>query len=149
MMRALDAARRHGMIRTLASLLAAFALAPAVALAAAPIDGTRPLVCHGDDVASCDDATDTCQQGDPSAVNLPDSLTVDFAAKQASRVLPDGTKLVSAIGSTTRVEGSMAIQGSEAGVGWTLLVDEATGKMTIAVARASGGIIVFGHCHAE
>lgn len=139
------------MSRILGALFACtFVLAPAVAGASLPIDGTRPLTCHADDAASCDDATDTCQQGDPGAVNLPEFLTVDFAAGQVSRVSPaDGTTLVSPIGSKSRLDGYLAIQGSEAGVGWSLLVAEATGKMTIAVARPGGGIVVFGNCHAE
>jgi len=139
------------MARLLWSLLAlVLCLGPAPAGAESGFDGTRPLECHADDAASCDDASDTCQQGDPGAVNLPDSLQVDFAAKQVSRVSPvDGTTLVSAIGTQTRVDGHLVIQGAEAGVGWTILVAEESGKMTVAVARPAGGIVVFGVCHAQ
>jgi hypothetical protein len=138
------------MIRLRGSLLAlVLCLGPAAAGAAGGFDGTRPLSCYADDAASCDDATDTCQQGDAEAVSLPDSLRVDFATKQVSRVSPvDGTTLASPIGTQTRLDGYLVLQGAEGGAGWTLLVAE-DGKMTVSVVRTGGAVVVFGRCYAE
>ena len=50
------------------------------------------------------------------------------------------------IGSSTRNEGELLLQGVENGRGWSMAITEATGRMVISVAGDEIAFVVFGAC---
>jgi len=121
---------------------------------AAQFDVQRPLLCAIQQIDECT-AGEDCVGVTPQSVSLPDFLWIDLANK---RVTSAGTQALtsSPIKGVERMNGKLIIQGGDAagnnprgGVGWTLSLNEATGKMTIAGVADGFAMIVFGSCIQE
>ena len=110
--------------------------------AAGKFDGSTPMLCVPVVVNEClpDGA---CQRRNPEAVNLPQFLRVDLAAKQVHAV---GVTRVSPIRNVEHIAGNLIVQGGQDGRGWTFTVSEETGRMSAAIAADNEGFILFGAC---
>src|SRR5262249_19222113 len=117
-------------------------LASHQATAAGKADGSVPLVCVPLSVTECG-ADDECQRGTAASVNLPQFLRVDINA-MTIRAVEEGRE--STIGSLTRVNGKLILQGVQGMHGWTLIIAEDTGHMSATISRAGEGYIIFGSC---
>ena len=87
-----------------------------------------------------------CETGGADMVNLPNFVQIDIPGGQLTGNRPDGTELATQIERVESLDGLTIIQGGEEGVGWTILVDEETGHMTVSGSRADEGLIIFGAC---
>ncbi|MEE8294822.1 MAG: hypothetical protein V3R64_03845 [Sphingomonadales bacterium] len=90
-----------------------------------------------------------CETGGADMVNLPDFVTINIPEGEVTGKRPDGGDLATPIERVETLEGLTIIQGGEEGVGWTILVDEETGHMTVSGSRGDEGLIIFGACIQE
>ncbi len=120
-------------------------LVPGV-LAAAPYDGSSPLLCAVITVLECT-PTGACQRGTAESVNIPQFVTVDVAQKMLHAA--DVTNRTSAITSREHLNGRMILQGGEGGRGWSMVIAEDTGKMSATVVEDAAGFVIFGACTAR
>ena len=112
---------------------------------AAELNGSKPLLCVPLAAVECV-AGKACQSGSAESVNLPQFLRIDFKQKTVSGVRPNETKANSKIENIKVVEDALVLQGVENGRGWSISINQGTGKM---VGTASGnevGFIVYGAC---
>ena len=110
------------------------------ASAGAVVDGTAPLLCATVEALDCDPG-EACERGIPEAMGAPDFLRIDFAKKEIT-----GPARTTAIRSMEKGDEQIVLQGFELGMGWTLALDRATGKMRIAFAGRDSTFVIFGTC---
>jgi hypothetical protein len=121
------------------ALPAALGLAPEAVLAA-DFDGSKALLCATIEAHGCD-AGDDCLRVLPTRVGLPQFLRIDFA-KQAII----GPKRTTPIVSIERSPGQILLQGTELGIGWTVALDTASGKMNATLVNREVAFAVYGAC---
>ncbi|MDH3997627.1 MAG: hypothetical protein OET90_02205 [Desulfuromonadales bacterium] len=114
-------------------------------------DGKTPMLCALVDVNECHPGED-CQRFSAASVGLPTFVKVDVEGQVLRSADPD-TEKVTAIKSVARIDGNIILQGAEDGdseeddsVGWTLSIDQESGKMIFSASRELAGFVVFGSC---
>jgi hypothetical protein len=117
-------------------------MAPVSAMAAGKFDGSTSMVCVPIVVTECGPEGE-CKRVTAEAVNLPQFLKVDV---KAMKVQSEETGRDAPFKSIERSDGSLILQGGQAGRGWTMTIDEATGKMSATISSHGEGFIVFGAC---
>ena len=113
------------------------------------IDTSEPFLCASIQVNECIDG-EGCQPVLPEEVNAPTFVRVDVKKKQLivfDNVPP--TKILS----STVVENRLILQGAEDGnpaqpdgTGWTMSIEEETGRFVGTAAVLQGAIVIFGAC---
>jgi len=131
-------------VRPVLVLLAAVACA-AAPLMADDLTGTDTFLCSSSYASACFDDGD-CQSGPPWDLNIPSFIVVDLISKQLSTTKASGENRTTPIKNLQRSEGQVIIQGVEMGRAFSILIDEASGILSAAVARDSVGVVVFGNC---
>ena len=121
------------------------AAAVAIAGAAPPYDGSKPMQCSIETTMICSDPT-VCVRGNAQTVNLPPVLNVDVGQRLISGAATGRTIKIAWV---NRDGGRLLIGGTELGGGWTMSVAEDSGVMSSAVIVRSGGFLVFGTCSAN
>jgi len=117
-------------------------LAPYLA-AAAPYDGSMPLLCAPIEITECV-ATGSCLRATAEGANIPQFFKIDFAKKMISAT-QDSSKNAP-IKNLERGDGKMIMHGGQGGRGWTMVISEETGKMSATVSEDQFGFIIFGAC---
>ncbi len=110
--------------------------------AAAQYDGSAPLLCSSMAILECG-ADGTCQRTTHAVANVPPFVKVHPQGKVISTL--DGRR-TSPIKHVDRLDGKMYLHGGEGARAWTVVISEATGKMSAAVAAEEHGFLVFGAC---
>ena len=121
-----------------------FILTP-LSIAAADFDGSRPLLCATIETFECGFGIE-CRRGTAQSVNLPQFLKIDFKEKKISGTRESGEVLTTKIENMERSDGKLVLQGTQNNKGWSMLINEATGKMTITASDDQVGFVVFGAC---
>lgn len=109
------------------------------------LDGSKPITCKLDGSAQCD-ATASCIEVTLEQIDLADELRLDFqkqqiASKDAERTSPiDDVDVLDAV---------LVLQGHQAGRGWTIVIDRATGHLSAALAESAGAFVIAGECQAD
>lgn len=113
------------------------------------LDTSKPVLCASMQVNECIDGRG-CEAVLPEEVNAPTFLRVDVRNK-VIRVLKDAPG--SKIRSISRVENRLVLQGAEDGnprqpdgAGWTLSIENDTGRFVATAAILQGAIVIFGAC---
>ena len=114
-------------------------------IAAADFDGSKPLLCATIETLECGSGIE-CQWGTAQSINLPQFLKIDFKEKKISGTRESGEMLTTKIENIERGDGKLVLQGTENNKGWSMLINEATGKMTITASDDQVGFVVFGAC---
>jgi hypothetical protein len=114
-------------------------------IGAADFDGSKPLLCATIETFECGFGIE-CQWGTAQSINLPQFLKIDFKAKKISGTRESGEVLTTKIENMERGDGKLVLQGTENNKGWNMLINEATGKMTITASDDQVGFVVFGAC---
>lgn len=112
---------------------------------ASAINTEEVILCAIIEAVSCE-LRRGCETGGADMVNLPNFVQIDIPGGQVTGNRPDGTDLATQIERVGNLNGSTIIQGGEEGVGWTILLDEESGKITISGARIDEGLLLFGSC---
>lgn len=109
------------------------------------LDATQPLRCALAEAAECDEAA-FCTDVTLDQIALPEAWRIDFAAKQLTSL--DG-KRSSPIGAVEALERVVVLQGQEAGRGFTIVVERATGRLSATLTDIEGVFVLAGGCSAE
>jgi len=131
---------------------ALFAVMTGLPALAGSFDGTVPLTCGIQTVVECDRDSE-CYPVALEMVNLPDFFHVDFVAKQ---IVAAGVRRA---GDTTPIErvellaGRLLLQGGDLsdenpnrGVGWSMMIDEANGRMSMSGVTLEFALVANGAC---
>jgi hypothetical protein len=113
------------------------------------LDTSKPFLCASMQVNECIDGRG-CEAVLPEEVNAPTFLRVDVRNK-VIRILKDAPG--SKIRSISRIENRLVLQGAEDGnprqpdgAGWTLSIENDTGRFVATAAILQGAIVIFGAC---
>lgn len=117
----------------------------ALPVAADDLAGTSHFLCAAIQAHRC--STDgQCTSAPPWAWNMPEFLEVDLVAKKIHTTAASGENRETPIRSLLRDEGLIVLQGFELGRAFSVLINEATGDASLAVARENLTVSVFGSC---
>jgi hypothetical protein len=125
--------------------LLTLAAAVAVAGAAPPYDGSKPMQCSIEIVMVCSDPN-VCVRGSAATVNLPPVLNVDVGQRLISGAATGRTIKIAWVNNDS---GRLLVGGTELGGGWTMSVAAQSGAMSSAIISRSGGFLMFGTCSAN
>ncbi|NOR36645.1 MAG: hypothetical protein GQ577_07855 [Woeseiaceae bacterium] len=113
------------------------------------LDTSKPILCASMQVNECIDGRG-CEAVLPEEVNAPTFLRVDVRNK-VIRILKDAPG--SKIRSVSRIENRLVLQGAEDGnprqpdgAGWTISLENDTGRFVATAAVLQGAIVIFGAC---
>ena len=116
-----------------------------LSIAAADFDGSKPLLCATIETFECGSGIE-CRRGTAQSINLPQFLKIDFKEKKISGTWESGEVLTTKIENMERSDGKLVLQGTQNNKGWSMLINGATGKMTITASDDQVGFVVFGAC---
>ena len=117
-------------------------LVPSPAGAAGKHDGSAPLLCVPIGITECG-AEGECKRGTAESVNLPQFIRVDL---KAMTIRSEEQKRESPIKTVDHLNGRLILQGTQGQRGWTMLIDEDTGRLSATVIADGEGFVVFGAC---
>ena len=110
-----------------------------------PLTGVNRLVCAASQVQICLEG-DTCYSASPWELDVPEFVVIDLKKKSISTTKASGDDRSTTFNNSVRSEGNIFLQGLEAGRAFSFVIDEATGYMSVAVARDGMVVSVFGAC---
>ena len=112
------------------------------AAAAAPYDGSVPILCAPATIMECG-ADGVCQRSTLEVANVPPFIKVNLKTMKISTM---DERRTSPIAHLDRLEGKIILHGGEGGRGWSVVITEANGKMSGAVSAEAHGFLIFGAC---
>jgi hypothetical protein len=128
-------------MRWLVGLVSAAGIGLAAAsVLAGDFDGSKLLICAPVEVMDCG-AGDGCAKGTPDEAGLPAFMRIDVARKVVV-----GPKRTAAIEHIDRSDDQLLLQGTEFGYAWTLVIDQATGRVAGSLVNREGAFVLFGAC---
>ena len=126
---------------TLAGLMMVSSTAMAV------LDGSQTLLCATQSVNECV-VGEHCEFVTPESINLPDFFVVD-----AANGVIQYSGRQTAIERQESLDGKLILQGADDGseeerdgLGWTMVIDDTSGKMSLTAAGDGFVVVVFGAC---
>jgi hypothetical protein len=128
-----------------AALVVVLLVAPLGVSLAADFDGSKKLRCVPTDASECSGAGE-CKRVTVEEINIPKWITVDAKKKKLSGMDSDGEEESTAIESVKVNDGQTILQGAEGGRAWSMVIDQMTGDMTVAIAGDETGFVLFGVC---
>ena len=108
-------------------------------------DGSEALRCVPTDATECSGAGE-CKRVMVEEVNIPRWIYVDFKKKKIGGTDSDGEDETTAIENVHTANGNTILQGAESGRAWSMVIDQVTGDMTVAIAGDETGFVLFGVC---
>jgi len=118
-------------------------LAPSL-VPASDFDGIKPLICALKDDFEC--GPDGCERVTSEAINLPQFLRLNFKDKQITTVREGVQARTTKMDRADSLGSHLFLQGLENNLAWSLVIDQAAGKMVLTVAGDQVGFVVFGAC---
>lgn len=119
---------------------------------AGDFDGSVPLLFASQKVYECS-LIKGCNEVEAADIKLPSFLIIDFKEKKITATPESERKDVTKIERTEKQDGVLFIQGAEDGyegvedgVGWTLAIEQDSGKGVLTFATPGAGVVVFGVC---
>lgn len=109
--------------------------------------GEDRILCAAAQVQICLEG-DTCYAATAWELDIPDFVVIDLKKKSVSTTEASGLNRSTLFTSVARSDGLISLQGVEAGRAFSFVIDEATGRLTAAVARDGIAVSVFGVCTA-
>jgi len=127
-------------------LLVSGLLVAGTANAGGAFDGSTNFICATIDVVGCVDASQ-CTNGQARVFDLPEFMDVDFE-KNVIHVSYDANtnEAESPINNHVVSDGQLVLQGFENGHGWSMSVNQKTGRMSIASVGGELSYMIFGAC---
>jgi len=107
---------------------------------ASDFDGSKKLICAPVQAMDCADGVD-CVSGTPQELGAPAFLRIDFDRKEVI-----GAVRTSPVMHIEKTEVQVLLQGTELGLGWTIAINSANGRMHATMAGHEGAIILSGSC---
>jgi hypothetical protein len=134
-------------LQRVAIMLVAFAASGApYPVAAASLDGSKPLLCAVNTIMECDGSGQCLRLASDTHPDFPSFLRVDVA----ERTITDGNGAAqprtTAIKTVTRLDGRLILHGGENGRGWAATIAESSGRMSAGVVADEFAFALFGAC---
>jgi hypothetical protein len=121
-------------------------------LMAADFDGSGPLLFASQEAYECS-LGNGCKEIEAEDIDLPSFLIVNFKKKTITATPESGRKAITNIERIEKKDGVLYVQGAEDGyegaedgVGWTLMIEEDSGKGVLTGAMPGAAFVVFGIC---
>ena len=112
----------------------------AVPALAADFDGSKPLLCATQSALDCARGDD-CAAGLPEEIGAPSFMRIDLAKK--SVIGPQTTPEILLQDKSGK---QLLLQGREGGFGWTIVVDQPSGELTVTLTNRNGAYVLYGAC---
>jgi len=128
----------------LVTLGLALVVAPS-ALLADDLTGAQSFLCTAVQ-ANVSFADGESESGPPWNWNIPQFIQVNLAGMKLTTTKASGENRATEIKNLVRDGGLIVIQGYELGRAFSFVIDEKTGRATVAVAREGRGVTIFGAC---
>jgi hypothetical protein len=112
----------------------------AVPALAADFDGSKPLLCATQSALDCARGDD-CAAGLPEEVGAPSFMRIDLAKKSVI-----GPQTTTEILLQDKSGKQLLLQGREGGFGWTIVVDQPSGELTVTLTNRNGAYVLYGAC---
>jgi hypothetical protein len=109
------------------------------------LQGVDRLLCATGQITICIEEDD-CYDAHASELGVPDFVIVDLKNKKLQTTKASEENRSTAFASASRVGGSIYLQGVDSGRAFSFIISEATGRMTVAVARDGVSVTAFGVC---
>ena len=103
------------------------------------------MICAASQVQICIE-DDTCYSATPEDLGIPDFVVIDTDKQTISTTKASELNRSTAFSAASKVDGLIYLQGIEGGRAFSFVIDEATGRMTVSVARDGFSVSVFGVC---
>jgi hypothetical protein len=113
---------------------------------AGDLDGSTPVICAFTRALECD-STEGCEAATLEDLQMPRFFRVDFKNSSIAPVgiLEEGVKKETPIKTFQRQDGKLILQGFEVR-GWSMVITEKTGKMTLTASGDDEAFVLFGAC---
>ena len=121
------------------------ALSAAAPLMADDLRGTDRILCTAVQATVCF-ADGECFAGPPWNWNVPEFIEIDLKKQTLSTTEASGENRSTPIKHLERADNVIYLQGVERGRAFSFVINEETGRASIAVARAGVAVSVFGSC---
>ena len=109
------------------------------------LSGVDEFVCSVSRISLCAE-TGECFDVQPWEIDMPQFVVVDTKRKTIATTRASDEQRSTSIANYHRDGGSIYLQGMEGGRAFSFVIDEATGLLTVAVARDGLSVSVFGAC---
>jgi len=109
------------------------------------LQGVDRLLCATGQVTICVEDAE-CYGAHASELGLPDFVIVDLKNKKLQTTKASEESRSTAFTTVTRAGGAIYLQGIDSGRAFSFVIDEATGRVTVAVSRDGASVTVFGAC---
>lgn len=130
-------------MKKLAVVLAGAAIvAPALA---DNLEGVDKMICAAGQVQICIE-NDMCYSASAAELDVPDFVVIDLKKKRISTTKASDENRSTPFKYVEKAEGLIYLQGVEGRRAFSFVIDEATGRMTVSVARDGIAVSVFGAC---
>ncbi|TFG85345.1 MAG: hypothetical protein E4H19_08890 [Chromatiales bacterium] len=129
-------------------ILASLAVMIPVIAQADNLTGTDRFLCASSRVVRCYSIGD-CESGPPWEWNMPSFIQVDLKKKLLSTPAASAEQRRSPLTHLVREAGQIIVQGTENGRALSMVIDEETGQVSMAIALDGITINVFGACTPE
>jgi hypothetical protein len=127
------------------SLVASVGLLASGYVLADNLEGADRLLCAPEQIKICVEDAD-CYPAHGSELGVPDFIIVDLKNKKLQTTKASDQTRTTAFSTLTRTGGKIYLQGLENGRAFGFVIDEATGRMTVAVSRDGVAVSAFGAC---
>jgi hypothetical protein len=134
----------EGGVLVLALVVAALALHAQV-VSADDLTGSSRFLCAGVQATECLEGGE-CAIDLPQNLNMPAFIEIDLDKKLLSTTDASDENRTTPITQLNRQGGSIFLQGFEMGKGFSFVITEQTGQVTVAIAEKGRAVIVFGNC---
>ena len=129
-----------------AACLAAAMTLVSTAVSAAPMDGSKNIVCAVADVVGCSESGQ-CTEGSARSFELPRFLIMDAGKKAVRAAFESGHKDLSSPVKNMEMSGDhLILQGVENGRGWNVAINTKDGSMSASGVGDAVSFLLFGSC---
>jgi len=109
------------------------------------LEGVKEMLCAVSQVQICIE-NDTCYSALPAALNIPDFVIINPGKKTLTTTEASNQNRSTSFSSVEREGGLIYLQGIENGRAFSFVIEETSGRMTVAVSRDGIAVSVFGAC---
>ncbi len=109
------------------------------------LEGVKEMLCAVSQVQLCIE-NDTCYSALPAELNIPEFVIINPGKKTLKTTKASNQNRSTSFSSVERDGGLIYLQGMENGRAFSFVIEETSGRMTVAVSRDGIAVSVFGAC---
>ena len=109
------------------------------------LEGVNEIICAAAQVQICIE-NDTCYAATPFELDVPNFVVIDISKKTVSTTKGSNLNRSTKFSSVIKDDELIYLQGIEGGRAFSFVIDEVSGRMSVAVSRDGLSVSVFGAC---